>query len=486
MEKLSDRHLVIFRHLLKRVSEGGKTITYKELTDKEGVGGSPRTIGRKYLDDLSRMTFARDGRLISAIVLRFDGFAGEGLEDLILDLGLAHDRKSAKNYAVEERQRVIDQYQHEIDFFTLENLVLHHTWYNQPYDKNDPQKTAVLSVLNGVLSQKTKYWATQVAGRLEGFESSSFANTLIASWYDSENGKEKGQIIRPYTWGSIYSEDVDAHSVYFTVGTRAWDKQLEYRIGIDSGERSALSAEQQKELANAIPFEARSVTVPVERLKSYCWESLIQETVSFVELYLDFYNRMVEVVKGELSIDNFVARQSKSQMKSLGKIEPVAIPAIAIQEAAKIYPEDYIDPSGRNINFLARAARQQMIGDAGEKWVLDREQERTAKFNLTDDQRKAIRITPSSAAYDIDSFDEDGEPVMIEVKTTTLGVDAPFYMSKRERDVMKQQIEMGVRYRIHRVYNLSLETGDADCLVYDSPEEMLSFAVMKSFKVTPK
>lgn len=61
--------------------------------------------------------------------------------------------------------------------------------------------------------------------------------------------------------------------------------------------------------------------------------------------------------------------------------------------------------------------------------------------------------------YDILSFDEEGHELFIEVKTTTQGKDAPFYISNNEVDFALKHPDNYVLYRIYNVQNV-LESKD--------------------------
>jgi hypothetical protein len=48
------------------------------------------------------------------------------------------------------------------------------------------------------------------------------------------------------------------------------------------------------------------------------------------------------------------------------------------------------------------------------------------------------------------SFEVDGAPIWIEVKTTNRGIAVPFFLSSREIDVAK---EKGQKFRLYRVFD---------------------------------
>jgi hypothetical protein len=58
-------------------------------------------------------------------------------------------------------------------------------------------------------------------------------------------------------------------------------------------------------------------------------------------------------------------------------------------------------------------------------------------------------IDGDGLGYDIESFDEKGRKIFIEVKTTKSGKDMPFLISANE---VEASAELGPQYRIYRVF----------------------------------
>ena len=54
--------------------------------------------------------------------------------------------------------------------------------------------------------------------------------------------------------------------------------------------------------------------------------------------------------------------------------------------------------------------------------------------------------------YDIISFDENGEELYLEVKTTNADRTTPFFISQNELDVSAR---LGLRYRLFRVFDFA-------------------------------
>jgi hypothetical protein len=104
------------------------------------------------------------------------------------------------------------------------------------------------------------------------------------------------------------------------------------------------------------------------------------------------------------------------------------------------------------IDWAKRDAENRELGIGGEKFVLERERQRLVDANKPG-LAAHVRWNASEAdghGYDISSFEVDGTPIFIEVKTTTLDREAPFFVSRNE--VLSSR-QLGDRYRLYRVAN---------------------------------
>ena len=107
------------------------------------------------------------------------------------------------------------------------------------------------------------------------------------------------------------------------------------------------------------------------------------------------------------------------------------------------------------IDFAARDATNRSVGAKGEELVVQVEKERltsAGRPDLVDKVEWVSRVRGDGLGYDIESFDDDGEPICIEVKATNQGQSAPFFLTCTELIVSEQ---MGERFRLYRVFNLS-------------------------------
>src|SRR5688572_13359259 len=104
------------------------------------------------------------------------------------------------------------------------------------------------------------------------------------------------------------------------------------------------------------------------------------------------------------------------------------------------------------INYFERESRNRELGVKGEKLVLDYEVARLEKHGQDRLARKVDWVAQSKGdglGYDIQSFEVDGRDRLIEVKTTTRGPRAPFYVTARELDCSRAHADSYQIYRVH-------------------------------------
>lgn len=120
----------------------------------------------------------------------------------------------------------------------------------------------------------------------------------------------------------------------------------------------------------------------------------------------------------------------------------------------------------------ARQRKRDRIGREGEGYVarLEREKLRGTLYQKGVNEAFADDIT---AGFDIMSFDTDGTKIYIEVKTTSGGMNEPFFLTAREKEVMENCFYNGLRYEIHRVYHMAKKKHP--CRVIYTAEEMMGF-----------
>ena len=103
-------------------------------------------------------------------------------------------------------------------------------------------------------------------------------------------------------------------------------------------------------------------------------------------------------------------------------------------------------------DYLEREARNRSLGGAGEEFVVCFERARLirqGKDRLAERVERVSVTRGDMLGYDVLSFDASGRDRMIEVKTTAYPIQTPFYVTRNELAVSRQNAD---RYSLYRVF----------------------------------
>lgn len=120
-------------------------------------------------------------------------------------------------------------------------------------------------------------------------------------------------------------------------------------------------------------------------------------------------------------------------------------------------PEVQYERKPLKINYLEREQRNQSLGQAGEKVVYDFEKWKlisAGKEKLAEQVEWISKEQGDGAGFDILSKDEKGKDIFIEVKTTQLSKESPFYFTRGEHDFSQMKRN---KYYLYRVFNFNKE-----------------------------
>ncbi|AUZ85223.1 DUF3883 domain-containing protein [Methylophaga nitratireducenticrescens] len=120
------------------------------------------------------------------------------------------------------------------------------------------------------------------------------------------------------------------------------------------------------------------------------------------------------------------------------------------KESSIAEPKIIYNPGG--VNYLEREARNQLLGDAGEQFVINFERARLIRAGRDSlaDQIEQISVTIGpSAGYDIRSFEDNGAERFIEAKTTKYGKNTPFFVTPNE---LRFSQKNSSRYYLYRIF----------------------------------
>lgn len=113
--------------------------------------------------------------------------------------------------------------------------------------------------------------------------------------------------------------------------------------------------------------------------------------------------------------------------------------------------------SGIRRDFLRQQEVNKSLGDAGELAVFKYEQERLASEPELAQAVDHVSVTKGDGlGFDIRSFELDGTPRLIEVKTTRYSELTPFYFSSNELNASRHYTD---RYHLYRLFNFPKKAG---------------------------
>ncbi len=115
------------------------------------------------------------------------------------------------------------------------------------------------------------------------------------------------------------------------------------------------------------------------------------------------------------------------------------------------------------LDFLKQQKENQRIGNLGEKYVLLYEQERIKKWSVKKTVEHVSKSKGDGLGYDILSFDKNGLPKYIEVKTTKSGLVTQFFITRNELERSKKEQNS---YLLYRLYNFDEDRLTADLFIH--------------------
>ncbi len=110
--------------------------------------------------------------------------------------------------------------------------------------------------------------------------------------------------------------------------------------------------------------------------------------------------------------------------------------------------------SGRVIDFEVLQAENRRLGVLGEQLVVDYERAsllRAGRGDLATAVRWAAKDDGDGLGYDVLSFGLDGGAKHVEVKTTKLGSETPFYLTSAELTFAAEHSDTFILYRVYAV-----------------------------------
>lgn len=170
-------------------------------------------------------------------------------------------------------------------------------------------------------------------------------------------------------------------------------------------------------------------------------------------------NIVEDRLAGEVNLDQAAAAAVDTRIIEAPRVDDVLAilvpPPAQEPESRLLYdkPSQIRKPGRRN--FLEIESRNRSLGEAGEKLVIEYEQQRLWRAGKKDLSNRIEHVAGSQVdhlGYDILSFELDGRERLIEVKTTRFGSLTPFFATRNEVGVSESQND---HYQLYRLFNFT-------------------------------
>ncbi|MCG8321147.1 MAG: DUF3883 domain-containing protein [Cytophagales bacterium] len=323
----------------------------------------------------------------------------------------------------------MNYYREGYNFFTEEEIKHYMKFGGKPYRKSEPEGVKAGRALRPLIIKLNK-WA-----ELCLIEDLTYKKDTHWQWSGT---------FKSYLWIRIHRPN-SSKKVFFAIGISS-NGDLFYKIDCwrsnhTAGTTEVLSEEQQflfdNYLKSVVTYKEDYISV--DRLAIENWESLIAKTKSYLYRDLPVLDELETLIsKGQLAA---------STISSFP--EPESPPFSTIS-----YIKKKPNFQGYDIDWSKKQTQSVFLGTEGEKWVIEYERNKLKNASLPD-KAKQVCKKPDGKGYDILSFDEDGNEIFIEVKTTCKVKDEPFYMSENERKFFLSHQRC---YFLYRLFNYEYNT----------------------------
>ncbi len=213
-------------------------------------------------------------------------------------------------------------------------------------------------------------------------------------------------------------------------------------LQVQLSNRSAGSVEMKHQNISAVLIEMGIPCIDGYKPRYNYQRSLLPEAVAdYLKNNPDMqgiFKAHAEATPAVPTVENFLAAIERP---------PVAEErAPSVTESPAIY-----NPGG--VNYLEREARNQLLGEAGEQFVINFERARlihAGRESLAAHIEQVSATVGPSAGFDIRSFEENGRDRFIEVKTTKYGKSTPFFVTPNELRFSRERSSHYFLYRLFK------------------------------------
>ncbi|MBI1396769.1 MAG: DUF3883 domain-containing protein [Betaproteobacteria bacterium] len=170
-----------------------------------------------------------------------------------------------------------------------------------------------------------------------------------------------------------------------------------------------------------------------------------------------------QTMLAEVVVDRLARSPELMAIAAADADRPTAVPEVdnilailAVPPASRLDSRTASEPGPHAVrlptNFIAREARNQSLGHAGELFTLNYERARLiheGRESLAAKIEHTSRVRGDHEGFDILSFETSGAERLIEVKTTRYGGDTPFFVTRNEVETSGRHAS---RYHLYRLF----------------------------------
>lgn len=190
---------------------------------------------------------------------------------------------------------------------------------------------------------------------------------------------------------------------------------------------------------------------------------LAMSGLPFIKGYVPLYNFqqiLSDAVTNYLSLNKWLEVPFEHFVSQV--VKETSVKSLDFEKVREVAPQIKEEQRAKNIkvrtvfkrNYLQLEQENKTIGDAGEQFVFEYETWRLKKSVNPQLAKKVEWVSKydDGAGFDILSKREDGSDIFIEVKSTKLGKEAPFFFSKNENEFSEKN---SANFHLYRVYSLN-------------------------------
>ncbi len=149
------------------------------------------------------------------------------------------------------------------------------------------------------------------------------------------------------------------------------------------------------------------------------------------------FPEVIQQIASRPVLDELIQRaiQLPAVLPNIDSFQSVKVDAPPMGKELKERGAESFFSAGVKRDYLAQEARNQSLGLAGELFVVGYEMWRlngAGRNDLAKEVEHVSKTRGDGLGYDVRSFESDGQPRYIEVKTTAYTVLSPFFVSKNE------------------------------------------------------